>query len=221
MLILKDRRLDGEGEGNVVLWAKAGGCWRGGVVGRVLILDSGKDQVTVSVPGEVGRDLVNFDNHGNDEGLNRGALGVIVAGEGIGADQKTIVDGAAARARVKKRRDDRLGRVPMLYPRSGRSGLNDSGRKAGGREVTDKPVGPSVEVAAKRFREMSSSRIRRDTLRRYRQRRKHQGARYKDTCQNSTVRSTHGNPSLRKICVRRFSSVGGKALQVTNSRPER
>src|SRR5579864_5941178 len=94
--------LDGEGEGNVVLWAKAGRRWHGGVVGHVLILDSGKDHVIVSVHAEVRRDLVNLDDDGNHDGLDRGALGVIVAGKGIGADQKTIVDGAATRTRVKK-----------------------------------------------------------------------------------------------------------------------
>jgi len=103
MLILINGGLDSEGKGNVVLWAKAGGGWRGWVVSRVLIFDSGKDQIIVGVNSEVGCDLVDLNDKRNDEGLHRIAFGTIVAGEGIGANDEAVVDRVATRTGAEER----------------------------------------------------------------------------------------------------------------------
>ena len=92
--VLKDGRLNGESEGNIIRFAEAGGRGRGGVEGGVLVRDAGHGEEAVGVHGKVGCDLVNFEDEGNDEGLHRGRSSS--AAEGVVADQEAVVHGAAA-----------------------------------------------------------------------------------------------------------------------------
>jgi hypothetical protein len=193
VVIFKDRRLDGESERNVILFAEAGSRGAGRVAGSDLIFDSGQDQIVIRVHGEVGGDLVNPDDDGNDEGFDRGAVGTLFAGERIGADQKAIVDGAAASAGVKEGRDDGPRRAVVPCQRRGRDGLT-----GGGRQGMNGLVGARVQVAAQRFGVTVLHRISGNSLRRQRQRRKRQSAHNEDTFHDGKGRLIHRDPQWSK-----------------------